>query len=177
MGDEHRRRSRLEVPPIASAQPRDSRTRRRPGKSTPDSAPGAWFLNEARASIIAQHPGLVKIFDSGQLADGTLYILMEFLEGETVASRLGGQTRRPLAEAITVRLGRQIASALAVAHARGIAHRGLFIPSTGRSWGFQRRALLSPGAGKRAARSRGQPRDAALFDRPESSAAAQTARR
>ncbi len=69
---------------------------------------------------------MVKIFDTGQLLDGTLYLLMEFLEGETVAARLleGGSSRQPLAESVTLRLGRQIASALAVAHGRGIAHRG-----------------------------------------------------
>ncbi len=94
------------------------------GKAAARFSDGARFLNEARASIIAQHPGLVQVFDSGQLADGTLYILMEFLEGETVSTRLGGRSRQALTEAVTVRLGRQIASALAVAHSRGIAHRG-----------------------------------------------------
>jgi serine/threonine protein kinase len=88
---------------------------------------GALFLNEARAAIIAEHPGLVKVFDSGQLADGTLYLLMEFLQGETVAARLRSHSDQPIAlpESVTLRLGRQIASALAVVHARGIAHRDM----------------------------------------------------
>ena len=39
------------------------------------------FLNEARAVSLVQHPGMVRIFDFGQLASGVPYILMEFIEG------------------------------------------------------------------------------------------------
>lgn len=81
------------------------------------------FFNEARATVIAQHPGLVKIFDYGQLPHGLLYIQMEFLEGETMGSRLAKVGRLPVETA--VRWTRQIASAMAVAHARDIIHRDL----------------------------------------------------
>src|SRR4051812_40539851 len=46
------------------------------------------FFNEARAISVAQHSSIVKIFDFGQLDDGTAYIMMEFLEGETLLSRM-----------------------------------------------------------------------------------------
>ncbi|TXH28015.1 MAG: serine/threonine protein kinase, partial [Elusimicrobia bacterium] len=45
------------------------------------------FLNEARAVNIIQHPGLVNVFEFGQTEDGSPYIVMEFLEGETLADR------------------------------------------------------------------------------------------
>lgn len=81
------------------------------------------FFTEARAATIAQHPGLVKIFDFGQMATGALYMLMEFLEGETLRARLERQVRLSMDEAI--RLTRQIASAMVLVHARGIYHRDL----------------------------------------------------
>jgi serine/threonine-protein kinase len=80
------------------------------------------FLTEARAAIIAEHPGLVKIFDHGQLPSGELYILMEYLEGETLADRLARTPQLPLAQVL--RLTRQTAVAMAAAHERGIVHRG-----------------------------------------------------
>ena len=46
------------------------------------------FFNEARAVSLVEHPGLVQIYDSGQLPDGTAYIIMELIRGETVADRL-----------------------------------------------------------------------------------------
>jgi serine/threonine protein kinase len=80
------------------------------------------FLTEARAISIAQHPGLVKIFDFGQLPDKTLYILMEHLAGEPLSARL---TRQKLDEPTALRLGRQVASTLQAAHERGVIHRDL----------------------------------------------------
>ena len=80
------------------------------------------FLNEARAVNLIGHPSLVTIFESGRLPDGAAYIVMEYLEGETLSARIqnGGLTI-----ADTMRLGRQIASALKAAHEKGIVHRGL----------------------------------------------------
>ena len=139
----------------------------RSGNAATRFSDAARFLNEARASTIAQHPGMVKVFDSGQLTDGTLYLLMEFLEGETVAARLaaGGMSRQPLAEAVTVRLGRQIASALAVAHARGIAHRGRMPAAPCVGAARRRFSRLSRAAGNPL------PDRAALLRSPESSTA------
>jgi hypothetical protein len=80
------------------------------------------FVNEARAVNRVQHPGIVQISDHGQLPDGTAFIVMEFLAGETLEQRIhrdGGT----LALADVLDLGWQLADALAAAHANGIIHR------------------------------------------------------
>ncbi len=81
------------------------------------------FFNEARAVNIVKHPGIVSTYGLGQLADGTVYIVMEYLSGETLAARLLRRPRCPQPEAL--RLCRQIASALAAAHKKGVIHRDL----------------------------------------------------
>ncbi|MDB4983286.1 MAG: serine/threonine protein kinase [Myxococcales bacterium] len=98
----------------------------------------ARFFNEARATARIKHPGIVEIIDCGQLANGQAYIVMEYLEGETLGAyggrggKLSGQVE--LARAIV----RQVAAALSAAHARGIIHRDLkpdnvFLASDGES--------------------------------------------
>ena len=82
------------------------------------------FINEARAVNLVNHPGLVQISDYGQLPDGTAYIVMELLEGETLGRRMlrnGG--RLPVDQIL--RLVRQVTSALAAAHQKQIVHRDL----------------------------------------------------
>ncbi|HNN98033.1 MAG TPA: protein kinase, partial [Pseudomonadota bacterium] len=81
------------------------------------------FLNEARAVNILRHPNLVEIFDFGQLPDGTLYIIMEFLEGESLRAKL--RRTRKLSETQATELARQMAQALDSAHQKGIIHRDL----------------------------------------------------
>lgn len=82
------------------------------------------FFNEARAVNKVEHPGILQVFDYGQQTDGCAYIAMELLKGETLSSRLArGPQPRPLGEAL--RLGWQIAAALAAAHKNGIVHRDL----------------------------------------------------
>jgi serine/threonine-protein kinase len=85
------------------------------------------FYDEARAVNIVSHPGIVKIFDFGALPDHTVYIMMEFLEGESLWDRqlrLQRQgVRFPVIDAL--RIARQIASALAAAHDKRIIHRDL----------------------------------------------------
>ena len=83
----------------------------------------ARFFNEARAATAVRHPGIVEIFDFGYLPDGSGYIVMEFLEGETVGALRARLGRLPPARALT--LTRQIAGALGAAHDRGIVHRDL----------------------------------------------------
>ena len=84
----------------------------------------ARFINEARAINAVDHPGLVQVLSSDRLPDGTAYIVMELLKGETLNARLKAQGGRlPMQSAI--QLGRQIASALAAAHAKDIIHRDL----------------------------------------------------
>ncbi len=80
------------------------------------------FLIEARAANDIRHPNVVEITDLGQSGD-LHYIVMSFLEGETLGERL--EREKTLDESSTVRIVRQIASALAAAHDRGIVHRDL----------------------------------------------------
>jgi serine/threonine-protein kinase len=81
------------------------------------------FFNEARAATAVKHPGIVEIYDFGYHTDGSAYIVMEYLEGETLAARL--RRTGPLPAARAAALGRQVAGALGAAHTRGIIHRDL----------------------------------------------------
>lgn len=82
------------------------------------------FLNEAKATSMAEHPGIVHIYEFGQTDDGIAYIVMEYLSGETLRQRLDGQGGK-LPPDDVMRLGRQMASALQAAHEKGIVHRDL----------------------------------------------------
>ena len=81
------------------------------------------FFNEARAANAVQHPGIVRIFDCGFTESGVAYLSMEFLEGESLRSRLARVRQLPTKTAL--RVARQIASALAAAHRVHIIHRDL----------------------------------------------------
>jgi serine/threonine protein kinase len=83
----------------------------------------ARFFNEARAATAVKHPGIVEIYDFGYHVDGSAYIVMELLEGESLASRLAALGR--LSPERAVALCRQIAGALGAAHAKRIVHRDL----------------------------------------------------
>jgi len=80
------------------------------------------FFNEARASAQVRHPSIVDVLDFGTQED-TSYLVMEYLEGETVRSRV--KRTGALPETSVRLLGRQVASALAAAHAGQIIHRDL----------------------------------------------------
>jgi serine/threonine-protein kinase len=82
------------------------------------------FINEAAAANLVAHPSLVKVLDSGQLADGTAYLVMEFLEGDTLSQRLR-RYRGAMPESDVRRIGWQLASGLAAAHKKSIVHRDL----------------------------------------------------
>jgi serine/threonine protein kinase len=84
----------------------------------------ARFFNEARAVNRVEHPGLVQVSDYGQQADGTAFIVMEYLKGQSLASRVersGGK----LPPAEVIHYSWQIADSLAAAHAKDIVHRDL----------------------------------------------------
>ncbi len=81
------------------------------------------FFNEARAAAMIKHPGIVQIFDFGYADNGSAYIVMEYLEGEGLTSRIEGVGRLPADE--VYHLTRQVAGALAAAHNAGIIHRDL----------------------------------------------------
>jgi len=80
------------------------------------------FFNEAKAAAMINHPGLITVFDFGYHESGSAYIVMEFLEGESLASRL----KRPgLTNEFVVEFMRQVALALQAAHDHQIVHRDL----------------------------------------------------
>ena len=93
------------------------------------SLPGvaARFFNEARAANRVQHSGVVQVFDCGQIEDGTLYLLMEFVDGETLHARLNtARVTPPHALGLdALPLLHQLASILAAAHKQKIVHRDL----------------------------------------------------
>jgi hypothetical protein len=78
---------------------------------------------------LIDHPGLVDIYEFGHLPDGTAFIVMEFLKGESLSTRLARSGGR-LSPEDTLRLGKQVASALAAAHAKAIVHRDFSGPAS-----------------------------------------------
>jgi serine/threonine protein kinase len=106
------------------------------------------FFNEARATSAIHDPGVVQIFDFGYHVDGTAYIVMEVLEGESLADRLERLGTLPVGDAL--RVARQVASSLATAHACGIVHRDLkpdniFLVHDSESRGGERTKILDFG--------------------------------
>src|SRR5262245_12610754 len=81
------------------------------------------FHREAEISSQLGHPHIITVFDFGTTDSGQPYLVMEFLEGEDLASRL--QRVQTLSLAAAVRITKQVASALAETHAKGIVHRDL----------------------------------------------------
>lgn len=79
------------------------------------------LLEEARAVAKLQHPAIMRVFDVGRTALGDQFIVMELLEGESLADRLDREG--PMEPAAAVSMMLPIAEALAVAHARGFVHR------------------------------------------------------
>lgn len=80
------------------------------------------FFDEAKAATAVQNPGIIEVYDCGFLEDRTAYIIMEYLDGESLASRL----RRGRGTIYwTLLVIRGIARALQAAHDKGIIHRDL----------------------------------------------------
>jgi serine/threonine-protein kinase len=81
------------------------------------------FMNEARAANAIRHPNIIDIIDVGRTSSGVPYLMMEFLEGRSLAARIADAKQLPIDEAIDV--ATQTTAALAAAHAKGIVHRDL----------------------------------------------------
>jgi serine/threonine protein kinase len=81
------------------------------------------FFIEAKATTAIKHPGIVEVFDFGYLASGQAYIVMELLEGMTLARR--AKTLGTMNEGEAAALLRSVCGALAAAHDKGIVHRDL----------------------------------------------------
>ena len=78
------------------------------------------FLSEIKVTASLQHPLIVPLFDSGE-ADGFLFYVMPFIDGESLRAKLKRERQLPVAEA--VRLATDLADALQAAHTDGIVHR------------------------------------------------------
>jgi tetratricopeptide (TPR) repeat protein len=89
---------------------------------TADPAANARLLREARAAATLDHAGICSVYDVQVDRDGRTYIVMQYVEGETLAQRLA---RGPLDVASALQLAAEVADALAVAHTNGIIHRDL----------------------------------------------------
>ncbi len=81
------------------------------------------FHREAQIASQLDHPGIVRVILFGQLADGNLYLVLEFLEGPTLAEALEKDGSFSLDRA--VRTMGQVADAIGYAHQKGIIHRDL----------------------------------------------------
>jgi len=81
------------------------------------------FLQEAQAAARLEHPNVVSVLDMGSDADGTVYLVLELLEGESLTRRL--ERARTLAPAEAFQLLVPVMDALVLAHERGIIHRDL----------------------------------------------------
>ena len=80
------------------------------------------FLAEIQVTASLQHPNLLPLFDSGE-ADGLLFYVMPFVDGESLRHRMEREKQLPVEDA--VRIATAIAGALDYAHRRGVIHRDL----------------------------------------------------
>jgi serine/threonine-protein kinase len=80
------------------------------------------FLTEIETTARLQHPNILPLFDSGE-ADGFLFYVMPYVEGESLAERLEREKQLPVDEA--VRLAIEVAEALQTAHELGVIHRDI----------------------------------------------------
>ncbi len=81
------------------------------------------FLLEAQSMARLKHPGITQVLDAGREPDGTVFLALELLEGETLESMLSRVGRLPRQEATRIAL--DVLAALTVAHTAGIVHRDI----------------------------------------------------
>ena len=92
-----------------------------PPKSTGDEKAQRRFRREAQAAATLDHPNICAIYEIGE-ASGTTFIVMQYIEGETLSSRM---RTRPLDLLGAVGVAAQTADALAEAHSHGVIHRDI----------------------------------------------------
>jgi Tol biopolymer transport system component len=80
------------------------------------------FLGEIETTAKLQHPHILPLFDSGE-AEGLLFFVMPYIEGETLRDRLDREKQLPVDEAVGI--ARSVAAALSVAHEQGVVHRDI----------------------------------------------------
>src|SRR5207253_3258068 len=80
------------------------------------------FLREIQIASKLNHPHILALYDSGEI-DGAFYYVMPHVEGESLRAKLAREGQLSVNE--SVRLAREIAGALAYAHAQGVVHRDI----------------------------------------------------
>jgi serine/threonine-protein kinase len=80
------------------------------------------FLREIRVAANLQHPNILALYDSGD-ADGALYYVMPFVEGESLRDRLDRETQLTIPDAL--KIIREVSEALSYAHSQGVIHRDI----------------------------------------------------
>ena len=80
------------------------------------------FLSEIKTTANLQHPHILPLLDSGE-ADGLVFYVMPYVEGESLRDRLTREKQLPVDEA--VRIAREVADALDYAHRHGVIHRDI----------------------------------------------------
>ncbi len=80
------------------------------------------FVQEITTTANLQHPHILPLFDSGE-ADGFLYYVMPYIEGETLRDKLNRETQLGIDEA--VKITTDVADALQAAHEEGVIHRDI----------------------------------------------------
>lgn len=93
------------------------------GAAASDGAEGARLRREARIQMSVDHPNIARTLDLDTLADGSVYIVMDLLEGENLASRL--RTRGPLGAREAAHVFEGVCRGLQAAHDTGVVHRDL----------------------------------------------------
>ena len=93
------------------------------GDNSKDAEVVQRFMQEAQAATSIGHENIIDISDFGRLPDGSVYFVMEYLDGQSLAAMIQRGGSVPMADA--VHIIKQMASALEGAHARGIVHRDL----------------------------------------------------
>ena len=129
---------------------------------------GERFLREIGIAAALQHPHILPLYDSGQ-ADGLLYYVMPYAEGESLRQRLAREQQLPLETALQIT--REVGSALQYAHDHGIVHRDIkpenIMLSGGQAvvadFGIAR-ALSAAGADERITATRDGGRHAAVHE-------------
>ncbi|HSJ64885.1 MAG TPA: serine/threonine-protein kinase, partial [Gemmatimonadaceae bacterium] len=92
------------------------------GPSVTSAVGAERFLREIRIAAALTHPHILPVHDSGD-AGGLLYFVMPFVDGESLRARLEREHQLPIEDA--VRITREVADALAYAHAQGVVHRDI----------------------------------------------------
>jgi Tol biopolymer transport system component/tRNA A-37 threonylcarbamoyl transferase component Bud32 len=80
------------------------------------------FVQEIQTTAQLQHPHILPLFDSGE-ADGFLFYVMPYIEGETLRGKLNRETQLGIDEAVKITV--EVADALAYAHEHGVIHRDI----------------------------------------------------